>query len=127
MTLERKVRQLILIGAAAAAIAAPAAGAATGGTVQIDGKLVAPTEVSTVQRSAGEPRSAQLVQIGGRLVPPSELSAVESQLGGASATDSSDGGFDWNSTGIELSLLGALVFFAGLLGVLWQRGRLSTV
>jgi hypothetical protein len=50
---------------------------------------------------------------------------MEASLGPTPAT-SSDGGFDWNTTAIELSLLGGLAFLAGVLGVLWRRGRLST-
>jgi hypothetical protein len=126
MGFGKKTFQLVLITAAALAVAVPAAGAATGKTVQIAGKLVAPEQVSAVQTSVGEPQSAHLVQVNGELVPPSELSAVEASLGTAPAATSSDDGFDWNTTAIELSLTGALVFFAGVLGILWRRGRLTT-
>lgn len=126
MPIERKIRQLVLIAAAALAIAVPAAGAAAGDKVQIAGKLVAPSQVSATQEYAGSPQSAHLVQINGELIPPSELSSVEASLGAASIASSSDGGFDWSATTIELSLLGALVLFAGVLGVLWRRGRLTT-
>lgn len=126
MGFGKKTFQLVLITAAALALAVPTAGAATGKTVQIAGKLVAPEQVSAVQAGVGEPQSAHLVQVNGELVPPSELSAVEASLGTAPAATSSGDGFDWNTTAIELSLTGALVFFAGVLGVLWRRGRLTT-
>ncbi len=126
MTFGRKIRQLVLIAVAALAIAVPAAGASSGGEVQIAGRLVSPSQISATQARVGEPQTAHLVQINGELVPPSELALVEAGLGSAGGTTSSDGGFDLNTTAIELSLTGALAFFAGVLGVLWRRGRLST-
>jgi hypothetical protein len=126
MTFGRKIRQLVLIAMAALAIAVPAAGASTTDEVQIAGQLVSPSQVSATQARMGEPQSAHLVQFNGQLIPPGELASVEASLGAAVATNSSDGGVDWNTTVIELSLTGALAFLAGVLGVLWRRGRLST-
>jgi hypothetical protein len=126
MPVERKIRQFVLIAAAALTIAVPAAGATAGDKVQIAGKLVAPSQVSATQEYAGTPQSAHLVQINGELIPPSELSSVEAKLSAASTTGSSEGGFDWSATTIELALLGALALLVGLLGVRWRRGRLTT-
>ncbi len=132
MTVVKRVRQLVLIGAAAAAVAVPNAGAkpipapATGAYVQIGGELVAPSQVSAYQQSAGSRGSSHLVQIGGELVAPSQVSAFQADATPPATTSSDDGGFDWNASGIELVLLGALVFLAGVLGVLWRRGRLTT-
>jgi hypothetical protein len=128
MKTDRKVRQLVLIGAVATAIAAPTAGAASNKYVQIGGDNVSPTQLSAYQAGAGHPVGAHLVQFNGKLVRAEQLSALQAQAGQkpVTASTSGDGGFNWSTTSIELALIGALVFFAGLLGVLWRRGRLST-
>jgi hypothetical protein len=115
MTVVRKLLLVVLITAAAAAISIPAAAAETGAFL-------------TGSRPDAAPPSSTLVQIGGELVAPSQVSAFQAHAGrgGTTTAPSDDGGFDWNATTIELSLLGALAFFAGVLGVLWRRGRLST-
>jgi hypothetical protein len=129
MRIQTSVRRLVLVGAAAAAIAAPSAGAAPGKYVQIGGDLVTPTQLSAYQASADAPVGAHLVQIGGELVRPERLSAYQAHAADVTASKSSsdDDGFGWTSTGFELGLIGSLLLAAGLLGVLWRRGRLSTV
>jgi hypothetical protein len=157
MSTHTKVRRLVLVGAVAAAVAAPSAGAAAEKYVQIGGDEVAPTQLSAYQARAGSPQSAHMVQIRGRLVAPTELSKVEAeadvpvgahlvQVGGklvrpeglsayqANAADvtgskasSDDDGFGWTTTGLEIGLIGSLLLAVCLLGVLWRRGRLSTV
>jgi hypothetical protein len=156
MSTHTKVRRLVLVGAVAAAVAAPAAGAEAV-KVQIGGDMVSPTQLSAYQARAGVPESAHKVQIAGRLVAPTELSKVEAeaappvgahlvQIGGklvrpqglsayqahaadvsGSGVSSDDDGFGWTNTGLEIGLIGSLLLAAGLLGVLWRRGRLSTV
>ena len=81
MTVQKRVRGFVLIGAAAAAMAAPAAGAGVipGTYVQIDGQLVNPAHLSAYEARAGSPRSAQLVQIGGKLVAPEKVSTFQAQ------------------------------------------------
>jgi hypothetical protein len=155
---QSNVRRLALVGAVAAAIAAPSAGASVSKYVQIGGDLVTPTQVSAYQARAAAPRSAHLVQIAGRLVDPAQVSQAQAeasppvgahlvQIGGklvrpeglsayqahaadvtGSASSSDDDGFGWTTTtGLELGLIGALLLAAGVLGVLWRRGRLGTV
>jgi hypothetical protein len=131
MTIHRSVRRLALVGAAAAAVAAPAAGAGvTPGTyVQIDGKLVNPEHLSAYEAQAGSPRSAHLVQIGGRLIRPEQVSAYQAQAGKAKGSTSSadDDRSGWStSTDVEIGVLSSLLLVAGGFGVLWRRGRLST-
>ena len=129
MRIQTSVRRLVLVSAAAGAIAAPSAGAATGKYVQISGDLVTPTQVSAYQASADAPMGAHLVQIGGKLVRPERLSAYQAHAADVSGSTSSsdDDGFGWTTTGFELGLIGSLLLAAGLLGVLWRRGRLDTV
>jgi hypothetical protein len=129
MRTQTKARRLVLVGAAAAAIAAPSAGAAPAKYVQIGGDLVTPTQVSAYQAEAGTPVGAHLVQIGGKLVRPEGLSAFQASAADVkgSASSSDDDGFGWTTTGFEIGLIGSLLLVAGLLGVLWRRGRLSTV
>jgi hypothetical protein len=132
MRIRKSVRRLVLVGVASAAIAAPAAGAGvTPGTyVQIDGKLVDPARISAVEAQAGTPAGAHLVQVAGRLVRPEQVSAYQARLGRVKGSTSSadDDGIGWTtSTGIEIGVLSSLVLVAGTLGVLWRRGRPSTV
>jgi hypothetical protein len=129
MGIQKSVRRLVLVGSAAAAIAAPSAGAAPAKYVQIGGDLVTPTQLSAYQAEAGTPVGAHLVQIGGKLVRPEGLSAYQVTAANVSGSKSSsdDDGFGWTTTGFEIGLIGSLLLVAGLLGVLWRRGRLSTV
>ena len=128
--IRNNVRRLVLVGVAAAAVAAPSAGAATAKYVQIGGDLVAPTQVSAYQADAGTPVGAHLVQVGGKLVRPEALSVYQAHAAdtvGASRVSSDDDGSGWTTNGLEFGVIGALLLAAGLLGVLWRRGRLSTV
>jgi hypothetical protein len=129
MGIQKSVRRLVLVGSAAAAIAAPSAGAAPAKYVQIGGDLVNPTQLSAYQAEAGTPVGAHLVQIGGKLVRPERLSAYQVTAANVRGSESSsdDDGFGWTTTGFEIGLIGSLLLVAGLLGVLWRRGRLSTV
>jgi hypothetical protein len=124
-----KTRRLVLVGATVAAIAAPSAGAAPAKYVQIGGDLVTPTQLSVYQAHAGTPVGAHLVQIGGKLVRPESLSAYQANAANVTtpASSSDDDGFDWTKGGLGLGLIGSLLIAAGSLGVLWRRGRLSTV
>jgi len=130
MKLAKRVRRLILVGAALAAIAAPAAGAGVmpGTYVQIDGKLVDPAHLSAVEAQAGAPASSHLVQLGGKLVRPDQLSAEMRRLSsGPTVVSSSDEGSGWTAwNGIEIGVLAALLLAAGALGVAWRRGQPST-
>src|SRR5919202_3674238 len=83
MGIHMKVRRLVLVAAAGAALAVPAAGAGVthGIYVQIDGKLVNPEHLSAYEAQAGSPGSAHLVQIGGRLIPPAQGSGCQTQAG----------------------------------------------
>jgi hypothetical protein len=131
MTVQKKVRRLVLVGAAAAAVAAPTAGAGlTPGTyIQIDGKLVNPAHLSEYEAQAGVPVGAHLVQIGGRLIRPDRLSAYQAHAGDLKASQSSshDDGIGWTTTGIGIGVFASLLVLAGTFGALWRRGRLSTV
>ena len=132
MGTHRMVRRLVLIGVAAAAVAAPGAGAGvTPGTyVQIDGQLVSPEQISAYEARAGSPRSGPFVQIGGTLVRPDQVSAYQAALSKPAPVVrvASDGdGIDWTSTGIGIGVLSSLLLVAGMFGALWRRGRLSTV
>jgi len=124
-----KVRRLVLVGAVAAAVAAPSAGAASAKYVQIGGDMVTPTQLSAYQARATAPVGAHLVQIGGKLVRPEGLSAYQAHAADVTTSNSSsdDDGFDWTTAGLELGLIGSLLLAAGLMGVLWRRGRLGTV
>jgi len=98
--------------------------------VQIAGRLVEPGQVSQAQAEAGVPAGAHLVQIGGKLVRPEGLSAYQVHAAdvSGSASSSDDDGFGWTTTtGLEIGLIGSLLLAAGLVGVLWRRGRLGTV
>ena len=74
----RRLSRVVLTGIVAAFVAAPVSQAARGNLVQIDGRLVAPTQLSEAQLAAGSAPSSRLVQIGGRLIEPSQVSAWQS-------------------------------------------------
>jgi len=74
----RLLSRVVLAGIVAAFVAAPVSQAARGNLVQIDGRLVAPTQLSEAQLAAGHASSSRLVQIGGRLIEPSQASAWQS-------------------------------------------------
>jgi hypothetical protein len=129
---HRTIPRLVLVGVAAAAVAAPGAGAGvTPGTyVQIDGKLVNPEHLSAYEARAGSPRSGPFVQIGGTLVRPDQVSAYQAELSKPAPVvkvDSDSDGIGWTSTGIGVVVLASLLLVAGMFGALWRRWRLSTV
>jgi hypothetical protein len=89
----QRLSRVLLLGAAAVLLAAPVSQAATGKLVQIDGKLVAPAQLSEAQLAAGHDSSTRLVQIGGRLVEPSQASTWQSQAAqSANSTVRAEGG-----------------------------------
>jgi hypothetical protein len=129
MTIDSKIRRLALVGAAVGAIAAPSAHAAAEKQVQIGGELVAPAKVSEWQALAGVPVGAHLVLVDGRLVRPEQVATVEARAGQTPPTDVSarDDGSGWSTTSFEIGLSAAFLFGAGLVGVVWRgRRRLGT-
>ena len=115
----RHIGRAVLVGAVAALAAVPVAGAANR-TVQIDGRLVAPAQVSKAQAAAGHAASTRLVQIGGSLVKPSQVSSWQagSSSGTGSSADSSSG---IGARGIALiALAGAMALLAAS-GLLMRR------
>jgi hypothetical protein len=111
--------KIILAGVAAAFLmAAPLAHAAGGNLVQIDGKLVAPSQLSEAQLAAGHDPSTRLVQIGGSFVAPSQVSAWQNADGppadrwsaaGASSSDFGAGRIALTAVGGSIVLLAASV------------------
>jgi hypothetical protein len=77
-----RLSRLILSGAVLALLAVPIAQAARGDLVQIDGKLVAPAQISETQLAAGHASSTSLMQIGGDLIEPLQSSIWQSRAGG---------------------------------------------
>ena len=110
--MKPRLTRLVITAVVAACVAVPAAAAGTSGLVQIDGKLVAPNDVSATQLSAGGTDSSRLVQIGGALVRPSNVSSYQSRA----AAPSIDGGSS-SSSDDSNTLLIALIATAGALGV----------
>jgi hypothetical protein len=111
--------RLILAGVVAAFLmAVPLAQAAGGNLVQIDGRLVAPSQLSEAQLAAGQDRSTRLVQIGGSFVEPSQVSAWQKADGpptdrwsaaGASSSDFGAGKIAVTAVGGSIVLLAASV------------------
>jgi hypothetical protein len=111
--------RLILAGVVAAFLmAVPLAQAAGGNLVQIDGKLVAPSQLSEAQLAAGQDPSTRLVQIGGSFVEPSQVSAWQNADGppadrwsaaGASSSDFGAGKIALTAVGASIVLLAASV------------------
>jgi hypothetical protein len=119
-----KLAKLILTGVVAAAVAVPVAGAAND-RVQIDGKLVAPTQVSETQLRAGHDPATGLVQVGGALVAPSQLSAWESGAGSTGATGTTTDPSSGIGTGgiAAIAVLGSLVALAAASAVIFRHRR----
>jgi hypothetical protein len=114
---SRFVRRAVLVGAVAAFAAVPVAGAANR-TVQIDGRLVAPAQVSEAQVGAGHAAGTRLVQIGGSLVEPSRVSPWQADSGRWSDTSgtSADSSSGLGTGGIALvAVAGAMVLVASTL------------
>ena len=121
----RRVSRTLLTGIVAAAIAVPVAQASSANLVQIDGKLVAPAQLSEAQIAAGHAASARLVQIGGRLLEPSQLSTWQSQAGQISppASSSDTSAFDpGTGTIAAAAVLGASLLASSLLMLRRRRG-----
>jgi hypothetical protein len=127
MNIQRLLR-VLLLGAAAVLLAAPVSQAATGKLVQIDGKLVAPAQLSEAQLAAGHDPSTRLVQIGGRLIEPSKASAWQSRAGqSAKSTVRAEGGSssDFGTGAIAASAaLGFLLVLAASTVIVRHRRRL---
>jgi hypothetical protein len=105
----------------------PVAGAANR-TVQVDGRLVAPAQVSEAQLSAGHAASSRLVQIGGTLVQPSQVSPWQARSGSSSGpsgtTAESSSGI--GTGGIALiALTGAMALLASSALLVRRRAPLT--
>jgi hypothetical protein len=121
-----KLAKLILTGVVAAAVAVPVAGAAND-RVQIDGKLVAPTQVSETQLRAGHDAATGLVQVGGALVAPTQVSAWESGAGSTAATGTEDSSGIGTGGIAAIAVLGSLIALAvGSAVILRNRRKLVT-
>jgi hypothetical protein len=124
----RRLSRVILAGVVAAFVVAPAGYAAQSNLVQIDGKLVAPAQLSEAQLAAGHDPSTRLVQIGGALVKPSQVSAWQSN-GGSGATwassDSSSSNFGTVAIAAAAALGGLLLIGSSTI-VLRRRRGLAT-
>jgi hypothetical protein len=68
--------------------------------------------------------------VAGKVVPPSRVSETLFQAPQTPTTlrsASEDDSFGSTSTGIEIGVISSLLLVAATLGVLWRRGRLSTI
>jgi hypothetical protein len=94
--------------------------------VQIDGRLVAPAQLSEAQLAAGHDPSTRLVQIGGRLVEPSQASAAQSRgvppASPSVTTDSSSSEFGTGTIAAIAALGGLMLVGASTLIVRHRRG-----
>jgi len=124
----RRLSRVILAGVVAAFIVAPAGYAARSNLVQIDGKLVAPAQLSEAQLAAGHDPSTRLVQVGGAFVKPSEVSAWQSTGGSGGRWVSSDGSSpDFGTVSIAAAAaLGGLLLIGFSTIVLRRRRGLAT-
>jgi hypothetical protein len=121
------IRRALLVGVVAALASVPVASAANR-TVQIDGKLVAPTQVSQAQLAAGHAASTRLVQVGGHLLKPSQVSPWQSSGGLWSDTSNSSASSSsgLGSGGVALiAVAGALVLLASSAALMRRRVPLS--
>jgi hypothetical protein len=122
--------RLILTGAVASLLVLPAAQAGRSDLVQIDGKFVAPAQVSAAQVAAGKAPSTRLMQIGGYLVEPSQSSSWQSRagapVGGPSVDDNSS--FVESAGAIATAAaVGTIVLLASAAFVLRRRRAPATV
>ena len=121
-----RLSRMLLAGVVAALVAVPLSQAARGDLVQIDGRLVAPAQLSEAQLAAGHDQSTRLIQIGGRLVEPSQSSAAQSR--GASpaspsvTTESSSSEFGTAAIAAIAALGGLMLVGASTLIVRHRRG-----
>lgn len=121
-----RLSRMLLVAVVAALVAVPLAQAARGDLVQIDGKLVAPAQLSEAQLAAGHDPSTRLIQIGGRLVEPSQASAAQSRFAlparASVTTDSSSSGFGSGAIAAIAALGGLMLLAASTLIVRHRRG-----
>jgi hypothetical protein len=121
-----RLSRMLLAGVVAALVAVPLSQAAGGNLVQIDGRLVAPAQVSEAQLAAGHDPSTRLVQIGGRLVEPSQASAAQSRgvlpASPSVTTDSSSSEFGTGAIAAIAALGGLMLVGASTLIVRHRRG-----
>ncbi|SRR6266540_1465079 len=126
-----RVSRLVLAGVVAAAVATPVAAAARSDLVQIGGRLVAPSQLSSVELGLENSESTRLVQIGGELVRPSQLSAWQSQAAGAPPiiriASSSSSSFSWRDAGAGAGAGAVAVLLLGSAAVVIHRRRPATV
>jgi hypothetical protein len=118
----RHFRRALLVGVVAAVAAVPVANAANR-TVQIDGKLVSPAQVSEAQVAAGHTASTRLVQVGGSLVKPSQVSPWQASSGrwsGTSASADSSSGIGTGRIAL-VAVAGVMALFAASI-LLMRRG-----
>jgi hypothetical protein len=123
----RHIRRTLLVGVVAALAAVPVAGAANR-TVQIDGRLVEPAQVSEAQLAAGHAASTRLVQIGGRFVEPSQVSQWQSgaDRSGDTSRTSADSSSGIGAGGIALvAVVGAMALLAASTLLMRRRIPLS--
>jgi hypothetical protein len=122
----RRLSRPLLVGLVAALVAVPVSQAASGNLVQIDGKLVAPAQVSAAQIAAGHSPSTRLVQIGGSLVEPQQLSAWQARVtlpvAPTVTTDESSSGFGTGAIAAIAALGGLMLLAASTLIVRHRRG-----
>jgi hypothetical protein len=127
----RYLTRAILAAAAAAAVAAPVASAATPDLVQIGGKLVAPSQVSSTQLGLGNDEATRLVQIGGQLVQPARLSSWQSHpvalpapVIASSSSGSAD--FSWSDAGVGAAGGAAAVLLLASSAFVVRKRRIVT-
>ena len=107
----RRLSRVLVAVFAAAFIAIPGAYAARGNLVQIDGKLVPPSQLLEAQLAAGHDPSTRLVAIGGSLVAPSQVSAWQSNAARGTASSASGGS---SSSNVETAVIAASAALASM-------------
>jgi hypothetical protein len=118
--------RVLLAGVTAAAVAAPVAGAARADLVQIGGRLVAPSELSTVELGLGNAESTRLVQIGGQLVRPSQLSSWQSSAAPIRSVANSSSSFSWGDAGAGAGGVAAILVLGSTALVIRRRRSIAT-
>ncbi|MFL5950093.1 MAG: LPXTG cell wall anchor domain-containing protein [Gaiellaceae bacterium] len=126
--MNARLSRITLAGVVAAFVAAPAAGAAQTGLVQVAGKLVEPAQVSQAQLSAGHDPSTRLVQIGGSLVTPSKLSAWQGAATTAAPGGTGDSSFELATGAFTgAATLGGLALLASATLLLRRRRSVAVI
>jgi len=125
---RRRLSRVVLAGIVAAFVAAPVTHASRGSSVQIDGKLVPPGQLSEAQLAAGHDPSTRLVQIGGSLIEPSQLSAWQTRdafpAGPRVTTEGSSSDFGTGAI-TATGLFGALLLLAASALIVRRRRGLA--